>query len=117
MEKRKLALLKYLIQHGSEGYKVLEVSVILSDLKKYKGRADALLSDINFLASNKFLDVKYVDDISICYSVLDNTRILQENIRSEVSTRRNFLRALILTMILSGVMSFLGAFLAILILR
>lgn len=117
MEKRKLLLLKYFLNNCDEGYKVLEISKIFSSIKKYKGDFDILNSDIHFLSQNKYLDVKYLDENNVCLSILDNSHIMQENIRSDRSINRKFAMAFVISSISSGVMAFLGAFLAIILIR
>jgi len=117
MGKRKLLLMRYLFNNCDNGYKVLDVSKIFFAIKKYKGDFHALSSDINFLAHHKYIDVKYLDEINVCISVLDNSHILQENIRSERSVNRKYLISLLFNMLFSGIMAFIGAFLAIILIR
>ena len=117
MDKRKLLLLKYLLHNCDSGYKVLDTAKILSTCKKYKNEYAKLAEDIEFLKSYKYIDVKYIDNKNICLSMLDNTRVFQENLKSERSTRRGYLMSLIINMIFSGVMAFVGEFLAIIITR
>lgn len=117
MDKRKLLLLKFLLNTCKDGYKVLETNKVLQAVKKYKGDYNLLVEDIGYLKSRKYLDLKYIDENNLCLSVLDNSRILQENIKMDSATKREYLNVTILTMILSGIMSFLGAFLAILLFK
>ena len=117
MDKRKLLLLKYLLNHCDSGYKVLEISKILSSIKKYKGNNEILASDINYLCQYKFIDVKYLDEINVCLSILDNSHVFQENMRSNSAINKKYLLSLLLTSVFSGIMAFVGAFLAIIILR
>jgi len=112
MEKRKLLLLKYLINHSKEGYIVLDVAKIFSAIRKYKGNFENLKNDVDYLKSLHYIDVKYLDNDSICLSVLDNSRILQANIKNESSTQKKFIFYMSISALLSGVMAFIGAFLA-----
>lgn len=117
MDKRKLKLLKFLLNHCDSGYKVLDISKIFLTIKKYKNNFNELSSDIEFLGKRKYIDVKYLDESSLCVSILDNSHILQENLRSDRSVSRKYMISLLTNMIVSGVMAFIGAFLAIIILR
>ena len=117
MDKRKLHLLKYLLNTCDNGYKVVEVQKIFASNKKYKNNFAILQEDVNFLKSYKFIDVKYLDETNICLSILDNTRIFQENLKSERGTRKGYIISLLVNMLFSGVMAFIGAFLAIILTR
>lgn len=117
MNKRKLLLLKYFLNNCDNGYKVLEISKILLGNKRYKGDISSLSEDIEYLKTYKYIDVKYMDNKNICLSILDNTRIFQENIKIEKVSHRSQLSGIFINMICSGIMAFLGAFLAIILLR
>lgn len=117
MDKRKLLLLKYLLNNCSEGYKVIDTQKILVSIKKYKKNYEMLLQDIEYLKQMQYIDLKYMDEMNLCLSIKDNSRIFQENLKVEKSSTRHMQLYLILTMIASGIMSFIGAFLAILLLR
>ena len=117
MEKRKLLLLKYLLDNCSDGYKVLDISKVISYLKKYKGNYELFEQDIEYLKRLNYIDLKYIDASNVCLSIKDNSRILQENLKVEKGTKRQFLIMIFFSMIISGLMSFIGAFLAILIVR
>ena len=117
MDRRKLLLLKYLLNNCNEGYKVLETKKALSSLKKYKSNYSLFESDIEYLKQMNYIDLKYIDNTNLCLCIKDNTRILQENIKIEKGNKRQLLVSLILTLFVSGVMSFVGAFLAIIITR
>ena len=117
MDKRKLLLLKYLLNNCSDGYKVLDTHKLMSSIKKYKQNYKLLEEDINYLKSRKYLDLKYIDENNLCLSVLDNSRILQENLKMDSSTKKEILGITMLTMFISGAMAFLGAFLAIILFK
>ena len=117
MEKRKLLLLKYLLNNCSDGYKVLDTSKVLLHLKKYKGNYELFEKDIDYLKRLNYIDLKYIDKMNLCLSIKDNSRILQENLKVEKGSKRQFLILMIVSMLISGIMSFIGAFLAVLIVR
>lgn len=117
MDKRKLSLLKYLLNNCSEGYKVIDTQKILVSIKKYKKNYEMLVKDIEYLKQMQYIDLKYIDEMNVCLSIKDNSRILQENLKVEKSSTRQMQLYLILTMVATGIMSFIGAFLAILLIR
>lgn len=117
MDKRKLLLLKYLLHNCSEGYKVLEVNKLLTAVKRYKGSFKSLEEDIMFLKQRMYIDLKYIDNDNVCLSIMDNSRIFEENIKIERNLSKNMCIYMITTMFLSGILSFLGALVATLILR
>ena len=117
MDKRKLALLKLFLNKCDGGYKIFEVSKIFNNIKKYKENFNLLTSDIQYLKQNKFIDVKYLDENNVCLMTLDNSHVLQANIKSDYATNRRHMFYMLLTMILSGAMAFCGAYLAILLTR
>lgn len=117
MDKKKILLLKYLTAMTGNGYKVLETSAILNSLNRYKKDYAELKKDIEFLRARKYIDVKYIDENNICLMVLDNSRVLQENLKIEHGNKKSLFIMMILTSVISGIMAFLGSFLAIIILR
>ena len=117
MGKRKLKLMKYFLNKCGNGYKVIEVSKIFSAIKRYKNNFQELKNDIDFLSHHKYVDTKYLDESNVCISILDNSHILQENIRSERSVNRKYFISLLFNMLFSGIMAFIGAFLAIILIR
>lgn len=117
MNKRKLLLLRCFLNNCDGGYKVIDVSKLFLANKKYKGDFATLEEDVNFLKTYKYIDVKYIDDKNICLCVLDNSKIFQENLKLSRSQNFKGMTMAIITMILSGIMAFLGAFLAIILFR
>lgn len=112
MDKRKLLLLKYLLINCSDGYKVLDTTIVMNAIKKYKNNYDNFEKDIDFLKQMNYIDLKYIDENSLCLSIMDNSRIFQENLKVNRSFKKEYLLLMVLTMILSGIMAFLGGFLA-----
>ena len=112
MDKRKLLLLKHLLNNCSDGYKVLDTQKVIQSLKKYKGSYQLFEKDIEYLKQMNYIDLQYIDDINFCLTIKDNSRILQENLKIERGSKRQFLIMLVMSMITSGIMAFFGAFLA-----
>lgn len=115
MDKRKLNLLKYLLNNCNDGYKILDVENLLIILKKYKRDSNCLLKDIKYLSTHEFIDVKYSDEQSLCLRVLDNSRVWQDNFKRDKISNKKLFTFMFFTAILSGVMAFLGAMLSIMI--
>lgn len=117
MDKKRLSLLKFFLNNCDVGYKVIDIAKIFENNKYYKYDFKVLEEDIEFLKKSKYIDVKYIDEVSICVSVQDNTHIFQENLKSERTVNRKAILTMLVSMIFSGVMAFLGAFLAIIFTR
>lgn len=117
MDKRKIYLLKFLSKNCGENYKVLDSNKVLDSLKKYKGNFDALKKDIEYFAQRKYIDLKYLDQDNLCLSVQDNLHIVEENLKVEEGLRKKFVSMLTIFSIVSCATSFLGAFLAIMLIR
>ncbi len=117
MNRRKMLLLRFLLNNCSEGYKVIETKVIFEKNPKYKGNFTLLEEDFEFLKKYKFVDVKYLDEVNVCVAIMDNSYIFQDNLKSDRSLNRRNLITIIISMLFSGFMAFIGAFLAIIITR
>ena len=115
MDKKRLLLLKYLLNNCDDGYKVLEIKKILSSIKKYSYQS--LEKDIEYLKQMNYIDLQYMDEINICLCMKDNSRIVQENMAMENRSKRFLYLVLTLSILVSGLMSFIGAFVATLIYR
>ena len=117
MDKRKLILLKYLLEHSAEGYKVLDTPEVMNAVGKYKGDYQQFETDIYALKSLGYIDLKYIDQENLCLSIADNSHVLQENMKIQRISRKSNRVFLLMNMLLSGLMAFVGAFLACIIFR
>lgn len=119
MDKRTEKLLKIINELCNEGsYKVVEVSEVLSKLpKKFNLSVEDLQNMVKYLEERDYIDVKFIDDKNMCVSSLPKGRLHFENILSQNKITNAYKKLFICSIIVSGVMSFLGAFLAILILK
>lgn len=117
MDRKKLLLLKFFLNNCEEGYKIFETNKLFGIVKKYKGNFELLEKDIQYLSRMNYIDLKYIDKDNVCLCIKDNSRILQENLKVEKSSKNQLVFYMFLTVILSGVMSFVGAMLANLIIR
>ena len=117
MDKTKLRLLKYILKHCKDGYKVLDIQNVLKCIKKYRGKFEMFEKDINYLKQMNYIDLKYIDNSNFCLAIKDNTRIFQENLKIENHSKKHLLLIMIFSAIASGIMSFVGAFVAVMMLR
>ncbi len=117
MDKRKLILLKYLLEHSGDGYKVLDTNEVINAIGKYKGDYQQFEIDIYALKSLGYIDLKYIDQDNLCLSISDNSHVFQENMKIQHISRRSNRMFIIMNMLLSGLMAFIGAFLACIIFR
>lgn len=117
MDKKKISLLKYLTKNCTDSYKVLDTKKVLSSMRKYKGDYNALKSDIEYFAKRRYIDLKYLDEENMCLTIQDNLHILEENLKVEETLRKKFITMLVVFSCFSCIMAFVGAFLALLIIR
>lgn len=113
MNRRRLLLLKYLLNNTNEGFKIFDTMKVMSISKKYKNNFEMFQDDIKYLSKMKYIDVKYIDEINVCLCVLGNSLILQESIKNNGKTAKRDVFMMFMTAILCGVMSFAGCVLAI----
>ena len=108
-------VLKRLLKQGESGsYKVYDWDE-LSKMTSIK--LDSLKQDISHLKNNGYIDVKYTDDNEICVSVLPRGRELREEQELAIYSHHSMMKVLLISGVFGGLMAFLGAFLAMLIIR
>lgn len=112
MNKRKIKLLKYLLDNCDNGYNVIEISSIFKSVKSYKNLYDLLLEDINYLKLKNYIDLKYVDNENICLAIMDSSKLLKEDFKVDNREKKELFIFMILTMFGSGIMAFIGALIA-----
>ena len=112
MNKRRLTLLKFLLSNGNNDYKVVEIRQIFSKIKKYKNNFKLFEEDIYFLNQIKKIDLKYLDVENVCYCILDSSVLMNENIKYEKKLEKKLFVMILISSIICGVMSFIGAFFA-----
>ena len=113
MNKRRLLLLKYLLNNSNEGFKIFDSQKVMTISKKYKNNFELFCEDIKYLAKMKYIDVKYIDELNVCLSVLGNSLILQESIKKSSKSSKKLVLLMMVMAILCGIMSFVGSFIAI----
>lgn len=113
MNRRRLLLLKYLLNNINEGFKIFDTQKVMGELKKYKNNFDMFQEDIKYLSKAKYIDVKYIDEVNICLCVLGNSLVLQESIKKTNKSAKREILIMFMTALFCGVMSFIGCVFAI----
>ena len=95
-------------------YKVFD----FSQLSKETGtKIDTLKNDLQFLKENEYIDIKYSDESVVCLSVLSKGRQVKEQIKAPRYALSGIMKMMLMTGIFSGIMAFIGAFIAVLIIK
>lgn len=111
-----LKIINELCQENS--YKVFENSEILSKMpKKYNLGVEDLKNMIKYLAERDYIDVKFIDDKNLCVASLPKGRLHFENILNQNKTTSAYRKLFLASIMVSGIMAFLGAFLAVYLLK
>ena len=111
-----LANLNSICQDGS--YKVIDKKdLINSNSKKYKLDEDSLKAMIDHLKERDYLSIKYSDDKVYCLSVLPKGRLFDEKSKELAKEKRKYNKLIIVTLSLSSIASFVGAFCAMLVFK
>ena len=113
MDKQIVKLINKLLKLcDSDGYKVLEYTQ-LSDSSKI----ESLKSDLEYLKEHEYIDVKYSDESVVCLSVLNKAKQIEEQSDIKRFSVSQITKMLFLSGVFSGIMAFIGAFVAMLILK
>ena len=111
-----LANLNAICQDGS--YKVIEKNELINAIsKKNKVDEDALKAMIEHLQERNYLSIKYSDDKVYCLSVLPKGRLFEEKSKELANEKRKFNKLVVITLSLSSVASFVGAFCAMIVFK
>lgn len=119
LNKKNAATLKVLnILCEDSSYKVLELGSIKSKFpNKSKISNLELEQSLEFLKAGGYIDIKYAEENTYCLAVCAKGRMILEESLFESNTLSRFSKLLIFTSLSSGVMAFLGAMLAVLLLK
>ena len=111
-----LANLNSICQDGS--YKVIEKKDLINlNSKKNKLDEDSLKAMIDHLKERDYLSIKYSDDKVYCLSVLPKGRLFDEKSKELAKEKRKYNKLIIVTLSLSSIASFIGAFCAMLVFK
>lgn len=115
LDKKTLATLKVLCNICENGgYKVIEFNNLINKIPaKFKPTKEGLDQNLEYLKSGQYIDIKYAENDTYCLCVLPKSLAILEDKTLENKTISRANKMLILTMFTSGVMAFLGAFLAV----
>lgn len=119
LNKRNTATLKVLnLLCEDDTYKVLDFDTMISKFSsKSKISKMDLEQSLDFLQAGNYIDVKYAEEDTYCLCVLPKGRMILEESLFESNTLSKFSKLLIFTSLSSGVMAFLGAMIAVLIMK
>lgn len=113
LDKRSITLLKALnkLTDGAT-YKVITSEDIMSALpNKSQYDADGIKHIIDFLEKQEYINIKFSEESTYCYSLLPKARIYLEQEGSK--TQRNKKKSMFLSYLYVGIASFIGSMLAI----
>ena len=111
-----LANLNSICQDGS--YKVIDKKDLINlNSKKNKLDEDSLKAMIEHLQERNYLSIKYSDDKVYCLSVLPKGRLFDEKSKELAKEKRKYNKLIIVTLSLSSIASFVGAFCAMLVFK
>ena len=115
LDKQNYKIVKKLQKLCPDGtYKVFEIQELC---ELFKNSKDALDNNFKYLKNNEFIDIKYSDESVVCLCVLPKARQLEEQERLKSYSHVNVMKMMLITGIFSGIMAFLGAFIAMLIIK
>lgn len=115
LDKRSIALLKTLnkLTEGAT-YKVITSEEIMSAIpNKSQYDADGIKQIIEFLEKQEYINIKFSEESTYCYSLLPKARIYLEQEGSKM--QKNKKKSAFLTYLYVGIASFVGSMLAIII--
>ena len=114
LDKKSISVLKVLnkLSMGS-AYKVITCEEILTTLsQKSQYDIDSVKQIVDFLEKQEYINVKFSEDNTYCYSLLPKARIFLEQEGKKTRTKKNYLP--ISTYIFVMIASFIGSMLALL---
>ena len=115
LDKQNYKVIKKLQKLCLDGsYKVFDIDELCSlfNLKK-----EALNNDFKYLKDNEYIDIKYSDESVICLCLLPKSRQLEDQEKAKAYSHSNIMKVLLISGVFNGIMAFLGAFIAMLIIR
>ena len=113
MDKQIIRLINKILKLcDSDGYKVLEYTQ-LSD----NSRLNNLKNDLDYLKEHEYIDVKYSDESVICLCVLNKARQIEEQSDIKRFSVSQVTKMIFISGLFSGIMAFIGAFIAMFIIK
>ena len=115
LDKENFKIIKKLEKVCNNGaYKVFDFSELC---KMFNVNLDSLNNNLKYLKTNEFIDIKYSDDNEICLCLLPKSRQLEEQQEQKTYSHLNVMKVMLYSGLLSGILAFLGAFVAVLIIK
>ncbi len=95
-------------------YKVVDYDNLISHFpKKVKCSKEMLEDSLNYLKAGQYIDIKYSQDDTYCLTVMPKGKLILEDTDRDINAMSRFTKILLVTALTSGIMAFLGGFLAI----
>lgn len=99
-------------------YKVIDYNSLIEKFPiRYKVSKDALDQNLEYLKAGQYIDIKYAENDTYCLSVLPKGRMTLEDTGREKKSISRFNQMLVITTLSSGIMAFIGAFLAVILFK
>ncbi len=115
LDRKSFKVLKVLNSMCEEGtYKVIDYDSLIEKLSSEKKSSKLSVDQIlEHLKLGQYIDIKYAENNTYCLSVLPKGRMIIEESVNAAKTQKRSSLMLVLTALFSGIMAFIGAFLAI----
>ena len=115
LDKQNIKILKKLQKLCPDGsYKVFDLPELFILFNTNK---EALDNDFKYLKNNEYIDIKYADDNVICLCLLPKARQLEDQESVKNYSHLNIMKVMLISGVFSAIMAFLGAFVAMLIIK
>ncbi len=115
LDKKSIAVLKALNKlAGESAYKVVTSDEIINTLvKKSQYDPDAIKQIMDFLEKQEYINIKFSEENTFCYSILPKGRIVLEQSSGKITEQKK--PNAILQYVFVGVASFVGSLLALIV--
>ncbi len=119
LNKKSLKVLKVLSSICEDGtYKVIEYENLIQKLSIEKNSSKMVIDQIlDNLKVCQYIDIKYAENNTYCLSVLPKGRMIIEEKSMFLKSQKTTNLMLFATMLFSGIMAFIGAFLAVILFK
>ena len=115
LDKQSLKIIKKLNKLCEGGnYKVFEYQQLTKD---FGLKTNTIKNDLDYLKENEYIDVKYSDESVVCLCLLSKGRQVEEESNTHKYSLSSVMKMLLISGVFSGLMAFLGAFIAVLIIK
>lgn len=115
LDKNNLKIIKKLNKLcDGNNYKVFEYSQLSKDFDE---KNNSIKKHLEYLKENEYIDIKYSDKEVVCLCLLAKGRQVEEDLKTPRYSFNAIMKMMFISGIFSGIMAFLGAFVALLIIK